>query len=88
MLRIALTYLRYITALFVISIVIEIKCEKFILEEDAYGNSNACAWTKRENAPEVYWINMKKSVQRRERMTMHLNKLGVFDELSSIMSIP
>lgn len=36
-----------------------------------------CSWTKRPNAPEVYFINMDRSVDRRESMERHLSAMGL-----------
>lgn len=36
-----------------------------------------CSWTKRRNAPEVYFINMDRSVDRRENMERHLSAMGL-----------
>lgn len=36
-----------------------------------------CSWTKRPNAPEVYFINMDRSVDRRESMERHLSAMGM-----------
>lgn len=38
--------------------------------------AKTCKWTKRDDAPEVYWINMNKSVARRRNMEKHLNEVG------------
>jgi len=36
-----------------------------------------CTWKKRENAPEVYFINMDISVERRVSMERHLTSMGM-----------
>ena len=36
-----------------------------------------CSWTKHPNAPEVYFINMDSSVDRRVSMENHLNAMGM-----------
>lgn len=37
---------------------------------------STCTYTKRDNAPEVYWINMDKSKKRRIAMQDHLDAIG------------
>lgn len=39
--------------------------------------SSRGVWTRRENAPEVYYINMDKSVSRREHIENHLRHVGL-----------
>jgi len=36
-----------------------------------------CSWTRRENAPEVFFINMDISIDRRVSMERHLNSMGM-----------
>ena len=38
-----------------------------------HGHDEPCDWNKNENSPNVYWINMDKSVQRRIAMQKHLD---------------
>jgi GR25 family glycosyltransferase involved in LPS biosynthesis len=38
--------------------------------------SKECKWKKRDDAPEVYWINMDKSIARRKNMERHLDEIG------------
>lgn len=38
---------------------------------------NRCLWTKRENAPEVYFINMEKSKARKKTIEHHMEEVGL-----------
>jgi GR25 family glycosyltransferase involved in LPS biosynthesis len=38
--------------------------------------SKKCKWNRKNDAPEVYWINMDKSKVRRANMEKHLNEVG------------
>jgi hypothetical protein len=35
-----------------------------------------CIWVKREHGPEVFWINMDKSVDRKVNMIQHYDEVG------------
>lgn len=45
---------------------------KYTDEEDKY-----CKWTKRANAPEVFYVNMDKSGERKTNMERHLKNVGL-----------
>jgi GR25 family glycosyltransferase involved in LPS biosynthesis len=38
---------------------------------------NKCEWTKRENSPEVYFVNMDKSKSRRATIEQHMEQVGL-----------
>jgi GR25 family glycosyltransferase involved in LPS biosynthesis len=42
-----------------------------------FGDHNNCEWKKREDAPEVFWINMDKSRMRKVNMEKHLEEVGL-----------
>lgn len=52
--------------------------QKFISPQDIYEKGGDCDWkySNRRNVPEVFWVNMDKSVDRRETMEKHLNRIG------------
>ena len=39
-------------------------------------HADNCNWKRRENSPEVYWINMDRSKQRKINMERHLDTVG------------
>lgn len=47
----------------------------FILFQIA--ESSSCKWQQPENAPEVYWINLDHSRERKISMEKHLNEIGL-----------
>jgi hypothetical protein len=40
-------------------------------------STNKCDWKKRDDAPEVYYINMDRSKNRKLSMELHLNSVGL-----------
>jgi GR25 family glycosyltransferase involved in LPS biosynthesis len=46
----------------------------FIISDSS---NDHCKWTTRENAPEVYYINMDSSVSRKVTIEQHLQKIGL-----------
>lgn len=48
----------------------------YILSESLNGK-DICKWTIRETSPEVYWINMDRSLQRKRTAEIHLSDVGL-----------
>lgn len=48
-----------------------------ITYNDFYEKTSQCKWTYDKSSPDVYWINMDKSIQRRQNMLKHFRNVGL-----------
>lgn len=61
-----------------LALIIRLYCLIILLIDLSDGDTEQpCLWTKYENAPEVYYINLERSKERRKNLEKHLDEVGL-----------